>query len=550
MLCAPLTARKRGVALQASPKTASDFTQHTQSPSIALPVPRGASIVDALSLVFFLLSYQISLCVCPNLVEKYLEFLSLMTFGPLAIFTFWPSLFRLSNSSPLRPVLCCRVKTACKKQSGSLMSCVTWGRVASEDEVRLLVGPAAVIGTILAAIARAIRPDGMSIGTRGRRAAIAGASLLAIACLILMVLAIYANETCVDTIIFGRTGDSEVTLLQMFWMLVPGVSTAAITSAICNLAATRLSLPRKTKDSWASWKVDHIPAIVQNGVVSPRDDYGMGIGKLARYSPLWCLASGAWLFVTAVMVYVTARGDLTNGLLNLAGLLAVATNTGIPAWNISKSGSGQDTKSRNVDLVRTVETNVVGNFYDNVAAVTTTVADKEKTDGVPMVLGRTQLYIVANAHATIADYRGDEMDVNHFTSKEKEENEAKALAKAIVAAANETTKRLSRVLTEAEKGDEATELMTLSAYMCTVADNTAWEDKPAQRRRLLALSMAIAWAMKITGGYGGKIARTDSTLELDKWHEAGSCSCCLHRWTVWRPLQASPDKEMEFLFGR
>lgn len=436
------------------------------------------------------------------------------------------------------------------------MSCVAWGRAATEDEVRLLVGPAAVIGTILAAIVRAIRPDGMSIGTRGRRAAIAGASFLALACLIAMVLAIYANEACVDTIIVGRTDESEVTLLQMFWMLVPGVATAAITGAICNLVATRLSLPRKIQDkkdngSWARWKVGHIPDIVQNGVVSPRDDYGMGIGKLARYSPLWCLASGAWLFVTAVMMYVTARGDLTNGLLNLAGLLAVATNTGIPAWNASKSGSGQDMKSKNVDLVRTVETNVVGNFYDNVAAVTTTVADEEKRDGVPMVLGRTQLYVVANAHATIADYRGHEMDVNHFTPKsEKEEDEAKALARAIVAAANETTKRLSRVLTEAEKGDEETELTTLSAYMCTIADNTAWVGKPAQRRRLLALSMAIAWAMKITGVYGGKIARTDTTLQLDRWHEAESCSCCLHRWTVWRPLQESPNKEMAFLFGR
>eukprot|EP00752_Nemacystus_decipiens_P004854 g4417.t1 len=374
-----------------------------------------------------------------------------------------------------------------------------------------------------------------------------------------MVLAIYANEACVDTIIFGRTGDSEVTLLQMFWMLVPGVATAAITSAICNLVATRLSLPRKIQDrnddgSWARWKVDHIPGVVQNGVVSPSDDYGMGIGKLARFSPLWCLASGAWLFVTGVMVYVTARGDLTNGLLNLAGLLAVATNTGIPAWNVSKSGSGQDTKSRNVDLVRTVETNVVGNFYDNVAAVTTAVADQEKLDGAvlaPIVLGRTQQYVVANAHATIADYRGEEMDVNYFTSKgDKEQDEARALATAIIAAVNETTKKLSRVLTEAEKGNEATELMTLSAYMCTIADHTAWVGKPAQRRRLLALSMAIAWAMKITGGLGGKIARTESTLKLDSEHEADSCSCCLHRWTVWRPLQKSPKEEMEFLFGR
>lgn len=165
------------------------------------------------------------------------------------------------------------------------MSCVAWGRAASEDEVRLLVGPAAVIGTILAAIARAFRPDGMSIGTRGRRVAIVGASLLTAACLISMVLAIYANEACVDTIIVGRTGDSEVSVLQMFWMLVPGVATAAITSAMCNIVATRLSLPRKaqhTKEdrSWAKWKVSHIPDIVQNGVVSPRDDYGMGIGNL------------------------------------------------------------------------------------------------------------------------------------------------------------------------------------------------------------------------------------------------------------------------------
>ena len=121
---------------------------------------------------------------------------------------------------------------------------------------------------------------------------------------------------------------------------------------------------------------------------------------------------------------------------------------------------------------------------------------------------------------------------------------------AIVTAVNETTKRLSRVLTEAERGSEETELMILSAYMCTIADHTAWIGKPAQRRRLLALSMAIAWAMKITGGYGGKIARTDSTLQLKRWHDAASCSCCLHRWTVWRPLQDSPNKEMEFLFGR
>ena len=425
-----------------------------------------------------------------------------------------------------------------------MMACQSWGRAASEDEVRLLVGPAAVVGTILAAIARGVRPEGMAVGTRGRRTALAGAGVLAALSLISMVLGVYANEACVDTIVVGRTGDAEVTLLQMFWMLVPGVATAAIVSAMCNLVATKLSLPIITKDGW---KVSHIPYIVQNGVVSPRDDYGMGVGVLRRFYPLWCLACGTWVFVTAVMVYVTTRGDLTNGLLNLAGLLAVATNTGIPVWNASQTGSGQDSKSKNVDIIRTVETNVVGNFYDNVAAVTTTVPSKDTTDGAPIVLGRTQQYVVANAHATIADYRGKEMDAGCFALT-KEENKAAALAVAVITATLDTTKKLSRVLTEAENGGEETERMTLSAYMCTIAADQAWAGKSAQRRRLLAVSMAIAWAMKITGGLGGKIARRDDTLNAG--HTAESCSCCLHRWTVWRPLKTTADEEMRFLFGR
>ena len=424
------------------------------------------------------------------------------------------------------------------------MSCPSWGRAASEEEVRLLVGPAAVVGTILAAIARGIRPEGMAVGTRGRRTAIAGAGTLAVASIIFMVLGIYANEACAETIVVGRTGDAEVTLLQMFWMLVPGVATAAICSAMCNLVATKLALPVRTEEGW---RVSHIPSIVQNGVVSPRDDYGIGVGTLRRFSPLWFFASGTWVFVTAVMLYVTVRGDLTNGLLNLAGMLAVATNTGIPVWNASQSGSGQDSKSKNVDLIRTVETNVVGNFYDNVAEVTTTVRSKEMVDGAPFVLGRTQQYVVANAHASIADYRGEEMDAGRFASNILE-NKAEALAVAVVSATLATTKKLSRVLTEADSGSEEAERMTLSAYMCTIAAHQAWAGKPAQRKRLLAVSMAIAWAMKITGALGGKIARRDSTL--DAGHNAETCSCCLHRWTVWRPLKETPNEEMLSLFGR
>lgn len=416
------------------------------------------------------------------------------------------------------------------------MSCVTWGRAASEDEVRLLVGPAAVIGTILAAIARGIRPEGMAVGTRGRRLAIGGAVCLAVGSIICLILGIYANEACVDTIIVGRTGDAEVSLLQMFWMLVPGVATAAIVSATCNLVATKLSLPTMTQKGW---KVSHIPSVVRNGVISPRDDYGIGVGALRTFSPLWCLAYGTWVFVTLAMFYTTARGDLTNGLLNLAGLLAVASNTGIPVWNASKMGSGQDSKSKNVDLVRTVETNVVGNFYENVAAVTTTVPSGDK------VLGRTQKYVVANAHATIADYRGEEMDAGRFSSFATEPS---TLGQAIITATLNTTKKMSRVLAEAESGGEEAERQTLSVYMCTIADDTAWRDVPAQRRRLLAISMAIAWTMKITGGLGGKIARTDESLNAG--HVADQCSCCLHRWTVWRKLKESANAEMQFLFGR
>jgi len=422
------------------------------------------------------------------------------------------------------------------------MPCPTWGGAASEEQVRLLVGPAAVVGTVLAAIARGIRPEGMSIGTRGRRLAIFGAICLAMVTLFGMVVGIFANENCADTIVVGRSGEEEVTFLQMFWMLVPGVAAAAIVSATCNLIATKLSLPIKTP---SGWKVKHIRYIVQNGVISPRDDYGIGVGALRRFSFLWCVAYGTWIFVTAVMLYVTARGDLTNGLLNLAGLLAVASNTGIPVWNASKMGSGQDSKSKNVDLIRTVETNVVGNFYENVAAVTTTVVSSEKSEGAPFVLGRTQYYVVANAHATIADYRGEEMDAGRFAVFGKDPAD---LGQAVITATLDTTKKLSRVLAEAASGNDETERMTLSAYMCTIAADEAWRDVPAQRRRLLAAAMAIAWTMKITGALGGRIARTDETLNAG--HTADRCSCCIHRWTVWRPLKATPNDEMQFLFGR
>lgn len=318
------------------------------------------------------------------------------------------------------------------------VSCVRWGRAASEGEVRLLVGPAAVVGTILAAIARGIRPEGVAIGTRGRRLAIGGAVCLAVGSIICLVLGVYANEACVDTVVVGRTGDAEVSLLQMFWMLVPGVATAAIVSAICNLVATKLALPIRTRDSW---KVSHNPSVVQNGVISPRDDYGIGIGALRNFSPLCCLGYGTWLFVTLVILYVTARGDLTNGLLNLAGLLAAASNTGISVWNASTMGSGQDSKIKNVDLIRTVETNVLGNVYENFTAITTTAPSGDK------VLGRTQFYVVANAHATIADYRGEEMDAGRFSSFG---HETSALGQAVIKATLDTTKRMRRVLAEAE----------------------------------------------------------------------------------------------------
>lgn len=217
------------------------------------------------------------------------------------------------------------------------MPCPTWGRVSSEDEIKLMVGPAAVLGTILAAVARGIRPNGMSIGIRGRRVAIASAALLAISTIVCMALAIYANETCLDTIVVARTDNEDVTIVQMFWMLVPGVAAAAIISALCDLIAARLSLPRWKGDIC---QVNHVHRILENGVVRPRDDYGLGVHVLKRGSALWWVACNAWVCVVAIMVYTTIRGDVTNGLLNLAGLLALATNTGIPVWNESKTRVG------------------------------------------------------------------------------------------------------------------------------------------------------------------------------------------------------------------
>lgn len=433
-------------------------------------------------------------------------------------------------------------KKKCIRRFREKMACPTWGRSPGQDETRLLVGPAAILGTILAAIARSVRPEGMSIGLKGRRVALAGAGFLAAGTIICAFLAVYYNESCVDSVVIGRTGDIEVTLLQMFWMLIPGVGAAAITSALCTLVATRLSLPR-----WESrrWKIDHIPRVVRNGVISPRDDYGIGVEALRRYSALWWIAHGTWALITVIMVYTAARGDFTNGLLNLAGLLAVATNTGIPVWNESKIGSGTDSKSKNIDLIRTVETNVVGNFYDNVAAVTTAVRSLYIVPGPPMVLGRTQNYVVANAHAMIADFRSEEMDAGRFAGFGKDPAD---LARAVVAATLATTKLLSRVLAEADYGDKETELMTISAYMCTIAADSAWAKVQAQRRRLLAVALAIAWSMKITGSLGGKIARTDDTVNTG--HRGDLCSCCIHRWTVWRPLQETPNAEMELLFGR
>lgn len=422
------------------------------------------------------------------------------------------------------------------------MSCPSWGRSSSEDEVRLLVGPAAVVGTMLVAIARGFRAEGMAVGTRGRRTAITAAGALVVVSLASMVLGMYVNETCNDNIVIGRTGESEVTLLKMFWMLAPGVATTAIVSAFCNLVATKLSLPIMAQ---GSWKVSHIPSIVKNGAVTPRDDYGIGIGALRKFSPLWCLACGTWVFVTVVMVYVTTRGDLTSGLLNLAGLLAVATNTGIPVWNASQAGSGQDTTSKNIDIIRTVETNVVSSSYDSVAAVMTTMPSK--MNGTPVVLGRTQQYVVANAHAAVTGFRGAEMDPGYFASK-NEENKEGALAVALVSATTRTTSKLGRALAEAESGGGETELMTLSAYMCTIAADQAWVGKSAQRRRLLALSMAIAWATKITGDLGEKFGRREA--DLNAGHYAEKCSCCLHRWMVLRPLKETADEEMRFLFGR
>ena len=422
-----------------------------------------------------------------------------------------------------------------------MASCPTWGRSAGEDEISLLVGPAAVLGTVLAAIAQAIRPAGMSIGLKGRRVALAGATCIAVVTIICTFVAMYLNEACVESIVLARTGDAEVTLLQMFWMLTPGVGAASIISAVCTLAATRFSLPRWKSGKWA---VDHIPKVVQNGVISPRDDYGIGVGALRRYSDLWWIAYGTWALVTIIMVYTTARGDLTNGLLNLAGMLAVATNTGIPVWNESTLGSGVDSKSKNVDLIRTVETNVVGNFYDNAAAVTTAVRSSDTMPGPPVVLGRTQNYVVANAHTMLVNYRSEEMEAGRFAQFGKDPVD---LGRAIIDATLATTKLLSRLLAEADYGDEETERMTISAYMCTIAVHSAWADVQAQRRRLLAVALAIAWSMKITGSLGGRIARTDETLKAE--HKAEMCSCCIHRWTVWRPLQETVNAEMHSLFG-
>lgn len=154
-----------------------------------------------------------------------------------------------------------------------------------------------------------------------------------------------------------------------------------------------------------------------------------------------------WGLVLAAMIYFTARADLTNGLLNLAGMLALATNTGIPVWNESKIGSGEDSKSSNVDLLRTVETNVVGNFYDNVAAVTVTEEVKDK--GQLLVCGFTLHYVVANAHAMINDYRDHKiMNDGYFI---EHADDGKALGGAIIQAAREITKKMSRVFTEAER---------------------------------------------------------------------------------------------------
>lgn len=167
-----------------------------------------------------------------------------------------------------------------------------------------------------------------------------------------------------------------------------------------------------------------------------------------------------------MMVYMTIRGDLTNSLFNLVGLFTVATNTGIRVWNKSTVGSGIDSKSKNVDFIRTVETNVVNNFYENVATVTPAVRPKEDDilPGPRIVLSETHNNVMATAYAMLLNYRSEDMEAGRFAEFGKDPAE---LVRAIVDATLATTKPLSRVLAEADYGNKKIEFMAISAYMCT-----------------------------------------------------------------------------------
>lgn len=235
--------------------------------------------------------------------------------------------------------------------------------------------------------------------------------------------------------------------------------------------------------------------------ISAADSYGNG-AVAVRNLCLQIVMHATWGIALTISFFFALRGDVLNGLLSMAGIVAVWSNTLLPEWNVSVLGGGQDTQSKNMPGHEFVEINVIGENYDQICVlIQPTHAPKDYVSPLGLTKFVTaRMYALANAHAAATDFK--DMAFKPETYRPAVDD-ARKLADVIIEQTELVTSRLSVELKNLNVRD-ALHRLAFTALVTSILDSKPWSDKPNQRTRIQALAIAEAWLYKFVSASGMK----------------------------------------------
>lgn len=250
-----------------------------------------------------------------------------------------------------------------------------------------------------------------------------------------------------------------------------------------------------------------------------------------------------WASGVIISLLFAIRGDVLNGLLSIAGIVAVWTNTLLPEWNNSIQGSGQDTKTKNMTEFEFLELNVIGENYDQTCVFIqpNAVSNVTKKSILDTKFVTARMYALANAHAAATDFKGMTFMLETYRSAV---HDVEKLSDIIIEQTALVIGRLSVELKYVNPRNPSHRL-AFTALVAMVLDSEPWDNVQNHRSRLLSLGIAEAWLYKFISA-SGRLAK-DAFPNVE--HQTLNCPCPIHRWNLRHELKETAQEEFEYLVG-